>query len=127
MQFKTKLDQYPPLYYYGSFIPILTSSEARELITNASIYENMAAESYSRGDFAGARDNYEAALDYTVEAFAADTEHLSSFEDSVQKLVNAGQTYLSFQGWGFVLAALGFLLIGIGIVVYLVRRSKPST
>ncbi len=125
MQLKTKLDRYPPLYYYGAFIPILTSSEARELITNATIYESMADESYARGDFVGARDNYAAALDYTIEAFAADTGHLTSFEDAVQKLVNAGQSYLSFQGWAFLLAALGFLLIGVGIVVYLVRKSKP--
>lgn len=117
------LDAYPSL----SPVPFLTSPEARELMINATVNENLGEQSYLRGDFAGALDHYNKALSATKDAFAADTEYLSSLGDSLVAVMNAGQTYLSMQGYAYILAAIGFLLIGIGAIVYLVRRSKPPT
>ena len=115
------LDAYP----YWSPIPVLTSGTARELMINASIHENLGEQSYSRGDFTGALDHYNKALTATQDAFAADTEYASNLEDALVTVMNAGQTYLSMQGYAYILAAIGFLLIGIGAITYLIRRSKP--
>lgn len=122
---KEKLDAYPPYYYYSQ-IPLLSSSKFRELMINASLHKSNGAKSYARGDFAGARDHYKLALNYTIEAYASDTEYLSSLEVALVGIINAGESYLSFQGWAFFVASLGFLLMGIGVIVYLVRRSKPQ-
>lgn len=118
---KMELGAYPSY----SYTPFLSSSKARELVTNASLEENLGDQSYARADFTAARDHYQNALDYTKRAFASDTDYLSNFENTMTGLLNAGQTYLSFQGWAFLIAAIGFLLIGVGIIVYLIRRSKP--
>jgi len=115
------LDAYP----YWEPVLFLTSASARELMINASIHESLGSQSYSRGDFTGALEHYEKALSATEDAFAADTEYASSLEDSLVALMNAGQTYLSMQGYAFIIAAIGFLLIGIGAMIYLIRRSKP--
>ena len=118
---KLTLDAYP----YWSPIPFLTSGTARELMINASIHENLGEQSYSRGDFTGALDHYNKALTATQAAFAADTEYASKLEDALVSVINAGQTYLSMQGYAFIIASIAFLLIGIGAMVYLIRRSKP--
>jgi len=112
-------------YPYWSPVPFLTSASARELMINASIHESLGEQSYSRGDFAGALDHYNTALSATEDAFAADTEYASSIGDALVAVMNAGQTYLSMQGYAYILAAIGFLLIGIGGIIYLIRRSKP--
>ena len=115
------LDAYP----YWSPIPFLTSGVARELMINASIHESLGSQSYSRGDFADALDQYNKALSATENAYAADTKYASSLEDALVAVMNAGQTYLSMQGYAFIIASVAFLLIGIGAITYLIRRSKP--
>ena len=118
---KMNLDAYPSY----SYAPFLNSAKARELMTNASLEENLGDQSYARGDFTGAVDHYQAAVGNTKKAYTSDTDYLSNFENTVVGLVNAGETYLSFQGWAFFVAAIGFLLMGVGVIVYLIRRSKP--
>lgn len=115
------LDAYP----YWSPIPFLTSGTARELMINASIHENLGEQSYSRGDFTGALNHYNKALTATQNAFAADTKYASNIENALVTVMNAGQTYLSMQGYAFIIASIAFLLIGIGAITYLIRRSKP--
>jgi len=117
-----ELNAYPAY----SFAPFLSSAKAKELITNASLERNLGDQSYARADFTGARAHYQNALDNTGEAFAADTDYLSGFESAVVGLVSAGQSFLSFQGWAYLVAAIGFLFMGIGVIVYLIRRSKPT-
>jgi hypothetical protein len=112
-------------YPYWSPIPFLTSGTARELMINASIHESLGEQSYMRGDFTGALDHYNKALTATQDAFAADTEYASNLEDALVQAMNAAQTYLSMQGYAFIIASIAFLLIGIGAITYLVRRSKP--
>jgi len=114
------LDAYPP-----RDIMLFPSSKGTELMINASVHESMGEQSYSRGDFTGALEHYNKALSATEDAFAADTEFASGLEDSLVALMNAGQTYLSMQGYAFIIAAIGFFLIGIGAMIYLIRRSKP--
>jgi len=114
------LDAYPPRE-----VMLFPSSKGTELMINASVHESMGEQSYSRGDFAGALEHYEKALSATEDAYAADTEFASGLEDSLVALMNAGQTYLSMQGYAFIIAAIGFLFIGIGAMIYLIRRSKP--
>jgi hypothetical protein len=116
-----ELNAYPSY----SYAPFLSSAKAKELVTNASLEKNLGDQSYARADFTAARDHYQKALDNTEKAFTSDTDYLSNFENTLVGLVNAGQTFLSFQGWAFFVAAIGFLLMGVGVIVYLIRRSKP--
>lgn len=118
---RLKLDAYPGI----TPVPFLSSARARELMINATVHESLGVQSYSRGDFTDALDNYSKALSATEDAFAADTEYASKLEDSLVALMNSGQTYLSMQGYAFIIAAVGFFLIGIGAMIYLIRRSKP--
>lgn len=119
--FKQKLDAYPSWYP----MPFLTSAKARELIINANILESLGNQAYETGNFNEARDYYYAALDNIQKAYAFDTQYLSSLESAIVGLMNSCQGYLSFQGYAFIIVSIGFLLMGIGVVVYLVRRSKP--
>lgn len=118
---KLTLDAYPSL----SPIPFLTSPTARELIINATVNENLGEQSYSRANFTDALTHYNKALTATEDAFAADTDYATSLSNSLVAAMNAGQTYLSMQGYAFIIASIAFLLIGIGAIVYLIRRSKP--
>lgn len=118
---KLTLHAYPSL----SPIPFLTSPTARELIINATVNENLGEQSYSSGNFTDALSHYNKAMTATEDAFAADTDYATSLSNSLVAAMNAGQTYLSMQGYAFIIASIAFLLIGIGAIVYLIRRSKP--
>jgi len=120
---KLMLDAYPS----WTLVPFLNSAKARELMINASVHKSLGIQSYSRGDFAGALEHYTQALSATEDAYAADTEYSSSLERSLVALLNAYPSYLSMQGYALIIAAIGFLLIGIGAMIYLTRRSKPPT
>lgn len=120
---KLTLEAYPSL----SPIPFLTSPKARELMINATVNQNLGEQSYSRANFTDALSHYNKALTATEDAFTADTEYATSLGDSLVAVMNSGQTYLSMQGYAFIIAAIGFLLIGVGAIVYLIRRSKPPT
>lgn len=118
---KRQLDAYPSWYP----TPFINSAKARELLVNASILESLGDQAYQAGNFESARNYYRQALENTMKAYTSDTQYLSSLETALLGLMSAGQNYLSFQGIAFIIASVGFLLMGIGVVVYLVRRSKP--
>jgi len=108
--------------------PIYMPSEAKELWIKATVEGNMADDAYEYGNFADAKTHYGNALNFTKEALTSEVEKTSSFEDALLSLVNSAGTYLSMQGWGFIVIGvgfgIGFLLMGIGVVVYLVRKSR---
>jgi len=102
------------------------TSKAKELWANAAVEDFLGDESYRAGRFSEAKTHYGNALNYTKNAITSDIEVTASFEDALVGLLDAGQTYLSYQGWAFFVASIGFLLMGIGVIVYLVRRSRPQ-
>ncbi|MEM2463703.1 MAG: hypothetical protein QXY07_03365 [Candidatus Bathyarchaeia archaeon] len=124
LSYKQQLDAYPS-YPYLYPTPFLGSAKARELLINASVLKSLGDQAYQTANFEGARNYYKAALENVQKAYSLDTQYLSSLENALVGLMNAGQNYLSFQGIAFLIASVGFLLMGIGVLIYLVRKSKP--
>ena len=113
-------DAYPPGYGF------LVSSEARQLWANATLYIYLADESYDKGRFDDAKEQYGMALNLTKQAINKEIELTSNFETVFLGLLGSFKDLMAFQGWAYLLVAIGFLLMGIGVIVYLVRRSKPT-
>ena len=113
--------------------PLYLPSEARKLWIEAAVEEEMADEDYDTyGNFTGAKIHYGNALDLIDEALSSEVDKTSSFEDALLGLINSAGSYLSMQGYGYMIIGvgfgIGFLLMGIGVVIYLVRKSKqPPT
>lgn len=122
--FKTQLDAYPTTSING--IPILTAT-ARGLIVQSSVAKTLASSYYSQGDFTNAKKYYGDSLNDLQQAFSNDTDEMSSIESSLAGLLKSGGDLLMFQGYAWLLISIGFLLMGIGVLVYLTRkRPEPK-
>jgi hypothetical protein len=123
--YKKELDAYPTTSYYN--IPLLTA-EARELMLESNVAKSVASDSYGRGDFSTAKTLYKNSLDFIQQAFSNETEKWSTFENSLANLLQGSGNLLTFQGYAWLLFGIGFLLISIGVIVYLARkRPEPRT
>ena len=103
-------------------------SEARKLWIEARVEKSMGDDAYDNyGNFADAKTQYNNASDLIERALTSEVDKTQSFEDALLNLIDSAGSYLSMQGWGFIVIGIGFgigfLLMGIGVVVYLVRKS----
>ena len=121
---KTQIAAYPSTTSISGF-PILTA-EARQLIVQSNVAETLAGNYYLQGDFSNAKKQYGNSLNYIQEAYANDTQQWSSIETSLTDLINGGSNLLTFQGYAWLLFGIGFLLMGIGVLVYLARKRPPQ-
>jgi hypothetical protein len=122
--YKKQVEAYPTTSING--IPILTA-RARELIVQSSVAKTLASNYYVQGDFANAKKYYGDSLNDIQEAYSNDTDQLSSIENSLAALLKGGGDMLTYQGYAWLIFGIGFLLMGIGVVVYLTRkRPQPS-
>jgi hypothetical protein len=55
-------------------------------------------------------------------AWSNETGTISGFETALKDLIASGHNVLSMVGWGYALFGIGFILVGIGVLVYLVRK-----
>lgn len=123
--YKKEVDAYPSTSSYS--IPII-SAKARELMLKSSVAKSIASDSYGRGDFSNARTSYKNSLDFMQQAWSNETGTWSTFENSFADLLKGGSNLLMFQGYAWLLFGIGFLLMGVGVIVYLVRkRPQPRT
>jgi hypothetical protein len=107
-------------------------SDARKLWLEANVEKAVADDAYDTyGNFADAKSHYGNASALIEEALSSEVGTTSSFEDALLDLIDSAGSYLSMQGWAFIVIgvgfSIGFLLMGIGVVIYLVRRSKTPT
>lgn len=102
------------------------SSKAWELWQKASVEQQIADKEYASGNFGTARTHYELALNYTKEAVSTHVSGSTSFENAFLTLFTSGGNLMNFYGLAFFLGSIGFLLMGIGVIVYLIRKSKPQ-
>jgi FlaG/FlaF family flagellin (archaellin) len=117
-----ELDAYP-----GMSIPFFTA-HARELLTESYIAESMGDTEYAAGNFANAATHYENALLSIQQAYGNETDRWGSFENTLQGLLAGAQSMLVNQGWAWIFFGIASLLMGIGVIVYLVRKSgTPKT
>ncbi len=104
------------------------TAEAKQMLVLAQGYENAGVDAYMKGDFSGAVTNYQTALTYIQNAWGNETSMISGFETSFKDLVDSSKLMLSMIGWGYTLFGIGFFFMGIGVLVYLVRKSgTPKT
>jgi hypothetical protein len=101
------------------------TSDAKDSWAKAAVEAALGDISYLQGSFSDAKTHYDTALNHTQDAITSDVEKTASFEDSVIGFVDAGKSCLSMLGIAFPIFGVGFLLMGIGVVIYLIRRSKP--
>jgi len=117
-----ELNAYPPMT-----LPFFTA-RARELLTESSIAESRGNTEYAAGNFATAKTNYQNALTLLQNAYSNETDRWGSIENTLQGLLSGAQSMLVNQGWAWLLFGIAFLLMGIGAIVYLVRKSgTPKT
>lgn len=122
-RFKKEVEAYPSYMY----IPFFTA-KARESITKSTVAESMGDNEYMAGNFDSAKSHYQNALDLMQQAWSNETEKWSTFEDAFAGLLRGGENLLMMQGYAWLFFGIGFLLIGIGALVYLVRRpATPKT
>lgn len=112
-----ELDAYPTMT-----LPFFTAA-ARELLTESSIAESMGDTEYAAGNFANAKTNYQNALNLMQNAYANETDRWGSFENTFEGLLSGAQSLVVNQGYAWLLFGIAFLLMGIGAIVYLVRKS----
>ena len=122
--YKKQVEAYPTTSING--IPILTA-RARELIVQSSVTKTLASNYYVQGDFANAKKYYGDSLNDIQEAYSNDTDQLSSIENSLAGLLKGAGDLMTYQGYAWLIFGIGFLLMGIGVVVYLTRkRPQPG-
>ena len=121
MQVETWRDAYSPTTYLYTM-----SAKAKEYWTKGSVEKELGDKSYEYGDFENAKTHYELALNYTLESLKHDIETGQVFEDNLLGILDSLRSLFSLQGWSWLIAAIGFFFMGIGVIVYLVRRSKPT-
>lgn len=100
------------------------TSKAKELWVKGAVEKSAGDNNYQAGSFSDAKTHYGNALNYTKEAITADIEKTASLEDALIGLVDAGKSFLSMQGYAYMIASIGFLFMGIGAMIYLIRRSS---
>ena len=120
---RRELESYP----YTS-IPFLTA-QARELLTQSTVASSLGRSNYEAGNFEGAKTHYENALGLLQQAYTNETERWGSFEDTLEGMLKGAEGLLMYQGYAWLIISIGFLLMGIGVIVYLGRRSgsPPQT
>jgi hypothetical protein len=123
--------------YYYDYYPTYTFAETRELMVQSRFEQRLGELRYTAGNFTGAKTHYQKALELRKEAISTDVNKMSTVEDTLMSLANSlrdiADSYRNvmwMQGITFLLASLGFLLLCLGCVTYLIRKSKmpqPTT
>ncbi len=128
-ELKTELEHWNlPYTGYPSYgIIFMQSAEAWELAQMAMAEEDLGDEMYMLGKFASAEAHYENSLNYTTQAVGAFVSTSSNYEDAMLSLFTSGSGLMNFYGIAFLIGGIGFLFMGIGVIIYLIRKSKHPT
>jgi hypothetical protein len=121
-KYKKQVDAYPTTNFNG--IPFLTAN-ARQLLQQSNVAKALASDSYTRGDFSTAAADYKSSLDSIQQAWSNETAKWSTFEDAIAQILQGGGNLLTMQGYAWLIFAVGFLIMSIGVLIYLARRRTP--
>jgi phage shock protein PspC (stress-responsive transcriptional regulator) len=125
----TTLGVLPPTGYSYYWPPVanfpympFVSSEARMLWSQARNEGTAGSASYARGDFAGAKSNYQTALGMIDQSFAAESETGKDYEGGFAGLMRGVGNAFNRSGDSVLILAIGIgvgaALFGVGILVY---------
>jgi len=104
------------------YSPYFSAAKARVLWGEARM-QNYIGESYYRsGKFTDANTTFHIARDLVDQAFEAEDERGSKLEDAQINYYNAAMT----QAYAWLLFGLGMVLIGIGAIIYAVKKPKAT-
>lgn len=120
--YQQELNAYPTSNVNG--IPFLTAN-ARQLLQESNVAKTMASNSYTRGDFSKAAAYYKNSLTSIQLAWSNETAKWSTFEDAIASILQGGGNLLTMQGYAWLIFAVGFLIMSIGVLIYLARRRTP--
>ena len=121
-EYEQQVNAYPTSNLNG--IPFLTAN-ARQLLQESNIAKTLASDSYMRGDFSKAATYYKNSLDSIQQAWSNETSKWSTFEDAIASLLQGGGNLLTMQGYAWLIFAVGFLIMSIGVLIFLARRRTP--
>ena len=121
-EYKQELDAYPTSNFNG--IPFLTAN-ARQLLQQSNVAKTLARNSYMQGDFGKAKTYYNNSLDSIQQAWSNETAKWSTFEDAIADILKGGGNLLMMQGYAWLIFAVGFLIMSIGVLIYLARKRTP--
>jgi hypothetical protein len=110
----------------GFYSGIYVTAAARELLLKAGTEESLGAQTYDRGEFASSLTHYTNALNYTQTGISTDITKMTVIEDTVIGVLDSMKGSMSMMGYGSLLFGIGFLFIGIGVIIYSIRRPRPS-
>ena len=121
-EYERQMNAYPTSNING--IPFLTAN-ARQLLQESNVAKTLASDSYMRGDFGKSATYYKNSLDSIRQAWSNETSKWSTFEDAIASILQGGGNLLTMQGYAWLIFAVGFLIISIGVIVFLARRRTP--
>jgi hypothetical protein len=121
-EYAREIDAYPTTNVNG--IPFLTAN-ARQLLQESNVAKTLGSDDYMRGDFSDAVAYYKSSLDFIQQAWSNETSKWSTFEDAIANILQGGGNLLMMQGYAWLIFAVGFLIMSIGVLVYLTRRRTP--
>ncbi|UCH31246.1 MAG: hypothetical protein JSV05_07035 [Candidatus Bathyarchaeota archaeon] len=112
-------------YAYYQYVPVVMVN-SRELLTMSRVAKSMGEHEYNVGNFNGAITHYQNALEFVQQAWSNETEKWSTFEDTFVSILRGSENLLLMYGYAWLIFGIGFLLISIGALVYLVMRARNS-
>ncbi len=121
-EYQQQVSAYPTSNFNG--IPFLTAN-ARQLLQESNVAKTLASDSYMRGDFSNAAVYYKKSLDSLQQAWSNETSKWSTFEDAIASILQGGGNLLTMQGYAWLIFAVGFLIMSIGVLIFLSRRRTP--
>jgi hypothetical protein len=99
----------------------LGDSRTRALVIQAQTENSIAERNYSSGNFTGAKQHWQNAVGNANAAVTSMQTQGSKFEDAVNSYITSA--YLG--KIGPVLAGIGWLIIGLGVLIYARKRPAP--
>jgi len=121
-EYEQEVDAYPTTNFNG--IPFLTAN-ARQLLQESNVAKTLATNSYARGDFSKAATYYKNSLTSIQQAWSNETSKWSTFEDAIADILHGGGNLLTMQGYAWLIFAVAFLIMSIGVLIYLARKKPP--
>lgn len=128
-------DAFPLWIELNALLPLYFSTANASVLEDKAEAELSAGEvDYMYGDFAGAKESFQAGLDLIDQAFEAEEEKGPDLEEAMiqggtqggmaaKKEADAAMT----QAYAWMLFGLGMILIGIGAIVYAAKKPKVAT
>jgi len=102
------------------YSPYFSAAKSRVLWGKARMQNSIGERYYQSGKFTDANTTFHTTRDLVDQAFEAEDERGSKLEDAQMNYYNAATT----EAYAWLLFGLGMILIGIGAIIYAVKKPK---